>query len=346
MTYSNGAEPAERHSLLRLLDAQSTLLGTYCVFKETIAMSDQTPEQLAGMAVFARVVEARSFSGGARALGLTKSAVSKRIARLEAQMGVQLMRRTTRSLSLTDAGRTLYDRASHAITLCREAQGALSELSTGPRGMLRITAPMTFGRLRLAPLLPEFLGSYPDLQIQLVLLDRPVDLADEGFDLAIRLTKTLPAGVVARKLEPIQFVLCCAPNHFTRGTLPRTPADLQTVNCLRYGEGDPSQLWRFDGPEGSRSVRVHGNYLVNNSELLRDAVLQRIGIAILPRFVVAEDLRAGRIKQLMPDWKPRAPFGTNAYAIWLSDRHLPPKMRLFIDFLLQRFNDLASELGS
>jgi DNA-binding transcriptional LysR family regulator len=308
-------------------------------------MSDRLPEQMAGMAVFARVVEAKSFSGAARTLGTTKSAVSKQVARLETLMGVQLLRRTTRSLSLTDAGRALYDRAAHAIALCRDAQGIVSELIERPRGLLRVTAPMSFGRLRLAPLLPEFLRAYPELQVQVVLLDRPVDLADEGFDVAIRLTRSLPADVVARKLAPIKYVLCAAAGHFTRGTLPRSPEDLLRVNCLRYGEGETSALWRFDGREGNRSVRVGGNLLVNNSESLRDALLRGLGVALLPDFVIAEDLRARRVVRVLPAWTPKAPFGTSAYAVWLPDRHLPPKMRVFIDFLLDRLKAPPGHAG-
>jgi len=301
-------------------------------------MTDPTPDQMAGMTVFARVVEANSFSGAARTLGSTKSAVSKQVARLEAQLGVQLLRRTTRRLSLTDAGQVFYDRATHAVALAREAQHAVLALTESPRGLLRVTAPLSFGRLRVVPLLPGFLRAYPDLRVQVVLLDRPVDLANEGFDLAIRLTRTLPADVIARKLAPIGYLLCAAAGYFTRATLPRVPEDLLRVNCLRYGEGETSARWHLEGPEGRRSVLADGNLRVNNSEALRAAMLDGLGVALLPDYVVADDLRARRAVRVLPAWAPRAPFGTSAYAVWLPDRHLPAKLRAFIDFLREHLD--------
>lgn len=301
-------------------------------------MSDHLLECMAGMAIFARVVEARSFSGAARTLGLTKSAVSKRISRLESLLGMQLLRRTTRSLSLTEAGRALYDRAAQAVALCHDASGAVAELTERPNGLLRVTAPVTFGRLRIAPLLSPFLAAHPQVQVQLVLLDRPVDLADEGFDVAIRLTRTLPADVVARRLASVRYVLCAAKGAFARSRLPRTPEELAGVPCLRYGGGETGSVWCFDDGEGNRRVRVSGPLWVNNSEALRDAVLAGTGVALLPDFVVEQDLREGRLRRLLHTWTPRAPFGTEACAVWLPDRHMPPKMRAFVDFLQISFN--------
>jgi DNA-binding transcriptional LysR family regulator len=299
-------------------------------------MPDPLLEHLAGMAVFARVVELRGFSAAARSLGVTKSAVSKRVARLEATLGAQLLRRTTRSVSVTDSGRALYERAAAAVALCRDASGAIAELAERPAGLLRVTAPVTFGRLQVAPLLPRFLAEHPGVQLQLVLLDREVDLVQEGFDVGVRFSRTLPQDVVARPLAPLAHVLCAAPGMFKRGASPRLPADLAGIECLRYGDGEANSLWRLDGPAGTAGVRVSGRLQANNSDVLRQAAIDGLGVALLPRFVVDADLAAGRLKPVLRGWAPRAPFGPSVYAVWAPDRHMPPKMRVFIDCLVER----------
>ncbi len=298
-------------------------------------MNDRMPEQLSCAAVFSRVVETGGFSAAARTLGLTKSSVSKQVARLESLMGVQLLRRTTRSVGLTEAGREYYSRVAEAIGLLKDAQGVLANLSEEPRGLLRVTSPITFGRRRIAPLVPEFLRRYPQLQLQLVLMDRPADLAEEGFDVAVRIGSDMPNGAVARKLTDIEYVLCGAASAWPARRRPREPGALAGVPCLRYGDGEGASTWQFTSGEGTRRIRVRGPLLVNNSELLRDAVLQGVGIALLPDFVVAEDLEARRLVRLLPRWKPRPPFGTAAHLVWLPARHLPPKTRAFVDFMLQ-----------
>lgn len=300
-------------------------------------MTERLTERMAGMAVFSRVVESRSFSGAARSLGLTKSAVSKQIARLEAILGVQLLRRTTRSLSLTEAGRAYYDRAAHAVALCREAQAAVSEQTGQLGGLLRITAPVTFGRSRLMSLLPEFLRRYPDVRLQVVLLDRPVDLAEEGFDIAARLMDRLSGDLVARELGSFAYVLCARAGYFKAARAPETPADLARLNCLRYGEGELRSVWRFEGRPGSHRVRVNGSLMVNNSEALHAAVLEGVGLALLPDYLVANDLRSGVLERVLPRWTPRPPFGTKVFAVWLRDRHPPPTLRVFVDYLIERF---------
>ncbi len=298
-------------------------------------MSERLAERMAGMAVFSQVVELGSFSGAARSLTLTKSAVSKQIAKLEAQLGVQLLRRTTRSLSLTEAGRAYYDRASHAVALCRDAQAAVSEHTGQPAGLLRITAPVTFGRSRLMALMPEFLRRYPDIRVQVVLLDRTVELAGEGFDVAVRLTERLSGDLIAREVGSFAYVLCAHPDYFKGAARPETPGDLARMNCLVYGEGETRSVWRFQGRKGSHRVKVSGNLAVNNSEALHAAVLEGVGLALLPDYLVANDLRCGRLERVLPRWIPQAPFGTKVYAVWLRERHPPPTLRVFIDYLLQ-----------
>ena len=298
---------------------------------------------MAGIAVFARVIEAKSFSGAARTLGTTKSAVSKQIARLETLVGTQLLRRTTRSLSPTEAGQLLYERAVAAIALCQDADRMLGALASEPHGLLRVSAPVTFGQRCVAPLVREFLGIHPNIQVQLVLLDRAVDLANEGYDIAIRLTRTLPKDAVARLLMSTSYVLCAAKGALRRNEIPRSPQDLLRLNCLRYGEGETNKQWRFEGANDKQSVSVRGNLQINNSEALRHAMLEGMGVALLPDFVVADDLRSGRAVTLLPDWTPRPPFGDKAYAVWLPHRHISPRIRLFLDFLSKGLRDSSQE---
>jgi DNA-binding transcriptional LysR family regulator len=294
---------------------------------------DNIPQQVSAMAAFASVVEARSFSAAAERLGITKSAVSKQVARLEASLGTRLLRRTTRSLSLTQAGEVLYERAAQALALLQLAGGELSELVHEPRGKLRVTAPITYGRLRIVPRLREFVARHPNIQLQLVLLDRPVDLAAEGFDLAIRLVPKLPADVIARPLETAQYKLVSKPGYFTRAKAPKSPTDLKHVNCLRYEATETLSTWQFASAHGTAKVRIAGNLTVNNSEALRELTLQGAGVAVLPDFVIDADLRRGRLEELLHGWHVKPPFAPDAHIVWLPDRHMTPKMRAFIDFV-------------
>lgn len=299
-------------------------------------MAERLPEQMACMAVFARVAELKSFSAAARALGTTKSAVSKQVARLEQLMNAQLLRRTTRSVSLTDAGQLVYERALHAIALCRDAEGRVGELGAQAIGLLRVSAPLTFGQRCIAPLIQEYVQLQPGVQVQLVLLDRPVDLAEEGFDVAIRLSRVLPNDVIAKELMSVRYLLCAASGSIAARSLPTSPKDLASFNCLRYGEGETNRLWHFRRGAETQSVAVSGNMLMNNSEALRRAMLDGAGIALLPDFVAADDLKSGRAVELLPKWKPSPLFGDKAYAIWLPDRHMLPKTRTFLDFLFSK----------
>jgi DNA-binding transcriptional LysR family regulator len=299
-------------------------------------VTDKLPQQAAAMVVFARVVEMKSFSRAAQALELSKSAVSKQVARLESLVGARLLRRTTRSLSLTQAGEALYERAEQAIALVAQATGALSDFAQEPRGRVRITAPITYGRLRVVPRLEDFLARYPNIELQVVLLDRPVDLAAEGFDFAIRLTPKLPADAVARPLGRESYTLVAKSGYFKRRSAPREPADLQHVNCLRYETTDALSTWHFAGPGGNLKVRVTGNMVVNNSESLHELVLRGVGVAVLPSWVADADLRRGRLEEVLAAWRVKPPFATDVHLVWLPDRHLTVAMRSLIDFMTPR----------
>jgi DNA-binding transcriptional LysR family regulator len=297
-------------------------------------------EQMEDMAVFALVVEQGSFSGAGRRLNLVKSAVSRRVDRLERGLGVKLLQRSTRALSLTEAGQALHARAMQSLALLEEARSELSQLSQAPRGLLRVTASVAFGRLCVAPVLPAFLAAYPEVRVQLALLDRMVDLSEEGYDLALRLTRTPPEHVVARPLMPIRYVVCAAPAYLD-GRAPAHPRELAGLNCLSYGAQPQTEEWAFQRGEERAVVKVQGNVMVNSSEVVRDLVLAGVGVGLVARYAVEAELRAGRLVQTLPGWTPAGTFGPTAYALWLPQPHLPPKMRVFVEFLKQRLEGAA-----
>jgi DNA-binding transcriptional LysR family regulator len=292
-------------------------------------------EQLEDMAVFALVVEQGSFSGAGRRLGLVKSAVSKRVDRLERALGVKLLQRSTRALSMTEAGQALHVRALQSVALLEEARNELANLNQAPRGLLRVTASVAFGRLCVAPVLPEFLAAYPEVRVQLALLDRMVDLAEEGFDVALRLARTPPDAVVARPLMPIRYVVCAAPG-FLRGREVTHPRELAALNCLFYGYQSLAGDWSFQRGDERETVKVQGNVVVNSSEVVRDLMLAGVGAGLVARYAVEAELRDGHLVPLLPQWTPTGAFGPTAYALWLPQPHLPPKVRAFVDFLGRR----------
>ena len=303
-------------------------------------------DHLSDLAVFVRVVDTRGFSAAARAMGLTKSAVSKRINRLEQQLGLRLLQRTTRAMSLTEAGRVLYERAAQGVALLDESARLAAGLVDAPRGTLRVTASVTFGKRCLAPLIPEFLARYPEIELQLTLLDRFVDLVEEGYDVALRLTRTPPEQVVAKALMPVRYRLCAAVDYL-KGQEIKTPADLAGYNCLHYGLREFGNEWRFqrgnDENKEEARVRVTSNVVVNNSEVVRDLLLAGMGIGLVWNYAVDREIAEGRLLPLLPEWSPVGPFGQTAYALWLPQSHLPPKIRVFVDFLAARLQESSAE---
>lgn len=299
-------------------------------------------DHLSDLAVFVRVVDTQGFSSAARAMGLTKSAVSKRINRLEKQLGLRLLQRTTRAMSLTEAGRVLYERAAQGVALLDESARLAAGLVEAPRGTLRVTASVTFGKLCLAPLIPEFLARYPEIELQLTLLDRFVDLVDEGYDVALRLTRTPPDQLVAKALMPVRYRLCSSIDGI-KGQKIESPADLTGHNCLHYGLREFGNEWRFQRGEDENKeearVRVTSNVVVNNSEVVRDLLLAGLGIGLVWNYAVDREIADGRLIPLLPEWTPVGPFGQTAYALWLPQTHLPPKIRVFVDFLAERLRE-------
>lgn len=283
------------------------------------------------MAVFARVVEAGSFSEAARRSGTSRSAISKAVAKLEKSLGAHLLNRTTRHLSLTEIGASVAEHCRRILDEAIEAEKLVGSLSSEARGVLRVSASVAFGTLHVAPALAEFLQRHPDLKIDLSITDRWVNLAEEGFDVAIQVSSDPPPNLVARPLAPIRRKLCATPDYFLRRGIPQTPAELSDHNCLDYTRSGELGRWRFIGPNGEISVPVNGPLHVNDDEALSQAVLGGLGLGLLPTFIVGRDLQRGNLQAVLSEY---IPVERHVYAMYLPTRHLPNKVRVFIDFLL------------
>lgn len=292
-------------------------------------------DQLFGMTVFARVVEANGFTAAARGLGLSKAAVSKQVARLEDRLGVRLLNRSTRRLGLTEAGRDFYERAQRILAEVEEAEQAAASRQINPRGLLRVNAPMTYGVLQVAPVLPEFMRRYPEIKIDLVLNDRYVDLIEEGFDLAIRVgLGSLPdSSLVARRLYAAPYAACAAPSYLEARGVPQAPADLAHHDCLLYSYLSLGDEWRFTDAGGKTvGVRVSGPMRANNGDALHYAARAGLGIVYSPGFLLDDDLAKGRLVPILPGWRtPEA----SVHAVYLPGRPLGAKVRVFVDYLAE-----------
>lgn len=288
-----------------------------------------------GLETFVRVAQTGGFSAAARDLGMTPSAVSKQIARLEDRLGARLFNRTTRRLALTEEGQAFHDRTQRILADVAEAEQAVANLGGALRGLLRINVPVAFGRLHVAPLLPDFLAAHPGLRIDVVLNDRFVDLVEEGVDLAIRIGELADSSLIARRLAANRRLVCAAPDYLTRQSTPRAPADLTGHNCLVYTYRASRNDWHFIGPDGARqTAQVAGNLEANNAEALHAAVRAGLGLGLLPHWLVGRDLAEGRLVELLPDF--HAPDSA-IYAVYPPGRHLSPKVRGFVDFLAARY---------
>jgi DNA-binding transcriptional LysR family regulator len=293
-------------------------------------------ERLAEMMTFARVVETRSFSAAARVMNTSKSLVSKQVSQLEDALGVRLLNRTTRSMSLTEIGAAYYE---HCLRIAQEIDAAgatVTQLQAEPRGTLKVTAPVIFASLHLAPALQTFLQRHPQVEVELNATDRVVDLVEEGYDLAIRITDRPAPAMVARRIASVRWATCAAPAYLERHGIPQTPKDLARHNCLVYhGLHSTSHGWRY-GVDGKEVVvPVSGNCRVNNSEVLHNMALSGMGIVLFPTYIVGPDLQSGRLREVLTDHVSYPQ--SDLYATYLPNRYLQPKVRAFIDHLLAFF---------
>jgi len=290
-------------------------------------------DKLASIRAFTRVVAQGSFAAAARELRLSRSAVSKHVIDLEAELGVQLLNRTTRSASPTENGQAYYERCLEILADLEAADIAAARAQAEPRGTLRVNAPMSFGTLHLGRCVAEFMERYADLQIQLVLGDQFVDPVQEGYDVTLRIADLPSSTLVARKIVPARRVVCAAPSYLERRGTPQHPDDLRTHDCLNYGHLATGNQWKLTGPDGDHWIAVPWVLCANNAEILRDAAVRGRGIALLPTFIAGADLQQGTLSSILADYK--APE-LSLYAIYPPTRHLSVKVRIFIDFLVER----------
>jgi DNA-binding transcriptional LysR family regulator len=292
-------------------------------------------DRMASMAAFTKVVSAGSFSAAAREMQVSQALVTKQIQELESWLGARLLNRTTRRLSLTEVGAAFYERAARILEAIEEAKGAAGALQTVPRGRLRINAPVSFGLIHLAPVVTDFLKRFPEVSVELLVNDRVVDLLEGEFDVGVRIGRLRDSSLIARKIAPVRLAVCAAPDYLARRGVPRTPDDLATHDCLEYTYFESRGEWRLLNPEGDEIVvPVSGRYLANNADVLRTTAIAGGGIILAPTFIIGDDLRAGRLVRLLPDYPPPE---QGLHALYPPGRHLSAKVRCFVDFLVARF---------
>ena len=283
--------------------------------------------------IFVAVVECGSFSLAAEKLGVTKSAVSKRVTQLEDELGIRLLNRTTRKLSLTEAGKRYYDHVSQALALAQQGMDAVTELQGEPKGKLKITAPMSFGVLYIAPIIAEFLEQFPKVTIDLQLEDQMVDLIEGEFDLAIRIGNLPISNLVAKRLVNCKSVLCASPEYIKRNGSPKKPSDLIDHNCLVYSYFRGGSEWTFEQQHNELKVIPKGNFIVNNSEAIRRALIEGLGVGQLPTFLVSKDILSGKLQPIMTPYSlPEHAI----YAVFPERKHLPHKVRAFMEFVADK----------
>jgi DNA-binding transcriptional LysR family regulator len=289
---------------------------------------------------FKQVVEANGFAAAARHMGLSRSAVNKLVIGLESDLGIQLLHRSTRVVSPTETGLAFYERCLEILASLEEAERSVTQLHAEPRGRLRVNAPMSFGTLHLAPALADFLGQYPDLQLELTLNDRFVDPIEEGFDVTIRIAAPQPTGsLIVQPLAPAPRFLYAAPSYLRQHGIPAQLNDLHQHSCLHYGQLAAETHWRLTGPDGEQTITVKGVLCSNNGEVLKDAAIQGLGIALLPEFIVGPALQQEQLQRVLPDYQPTELSIDLLYPV---NRHLSIKIRLLVDFLRQRFGRARS----
>jgi len=299
-------------------------------------------DKLAAMHAFRRVIELGSFRAAARDLGRSNAAVSTQIGDLEGELGATLITRRTRRLALTEVGRAYYERCARILDDLAEAETAVASLQSAPRGLLRVNAPMSFGLLHLAPALPAYMQRCPEVRVDLVMNDRAVDLVEEGFDVAVRVRTGLPdSSLIARRLAPVRRVVCAAPDYLERYGCPERPEDLARHRCLIYSLSASPTEWTFAPRVGGELLitAVTPYFTANSSIALREALLAGSGVALVPTFVVGPDMEAGRLRPVLSDFE--IPLHT-MYALYPSTRHLSPKVRSFVDFLVGQYGDKPS----
>ncbi len=293
-------------------------------------------DHLAAMRVFASVVETGGLSAAGRALGLAPSTVSRRVAELEDRLGVRLLQRTTRRLSLTEAGATYYERVRDIVRAVDEAGLAVTEQRAGPSGPLRVTVPASMARRHIAPAVADFVARYPTVNIAMSVTDRTVDIVGEGFDVAVRTGRLDDSSLIARKLGQCRRLVGAAPAYLTRAGRPRDPKALAEHACLSFRRHPGGNIWRFRSREGRTEVRVSGPFVADDGEALVAAASAGLGLILVPEWLVGDEIAAGRLVEVLTDHAAE-PAETPIYAVYAPGPHVPPNVRAFVGFLAERF---------
>lgn len=302
---------------------------------------------ISDLEIFARIAAAGNMSAAGRELGLSPAVISKRLSHMEERLGARLFQRTTRQLKLTEAGEGFFHKITGILDSIEEAESYVAALNHKVGGLLRVTAPVNFASVHIAPYLPEFLKRYPDLSIEFILRDEMVDIVGESIDLAIRIAELNDSSLVARKLAPCRRIMCATPEYLERHGAPQTLDDLQNHVCLTAGHRG---LWKLMGPKGkTETVRTTSRLRTNCGLLMHEAHLQGMGIALRSTWAIAHELRTGQLRAVLPEYRENA--GVAVYAVYPCRQYVPAKLKTFVDFLAQRYGstpywDRDLEFGS
>lgn len=298
--------------------------------------------EIATLRTFVEVMRRRSFTSVAQGLNVAPSSISRTIASLESELGVRLFHRTTRNLSPTEAALAYFDRVEPMLTELEKAALEAADSGETPRGLLRITAAVAFAQVNLIPLLPEFSRRYPELRFDLILVDKLLDLVEERIDLAIRLGRLAESSLIAHRLCDMTYVACASPEYLRRRGRPKTPHDLERHDCLRYPVPGYGAQWRFRKGDDTFEVPILGRVVANNGVALVQSAAAGMGVVMLPRWLMADEIRRGTLVELFPEYRATASeFDVAAWMLYPSRSYLPRKVRVFADFLKEKFREGA-----
>ncbi|MEL0551107.1 DNA-binding transcriptional LysR family regulator [Raoultella sp. BIGb0399] len=291
---------------------------------------------LPDLALFVQIVDHGSFSAVARLNGVTPSAISRSVSRLEHEMGCKLLQRSTRKLRLSDAGESVYSHALEMLASARQAMDSASSTQEVAQGKLTLSVPKAVGRFVIHPLMTEFLDRYPEVDVCLRLEDRYLDLIDDGIDLALRITHTPSPGLHGKPLMPVTHIICATPDYLRQHGTPQTPADLRHHSCISLGETPADSRWKFRQAGKTDTIQTHGRYAANHTAVRLDAVKQHLGIGSLPLFTAREALEHGEIVQVLAQWEFISSYSGQLWLLWSGNKHMPARMRAMIDYLSEK----------
>jgi DNA-binding transcriptional LysR family regulator len=292
-------------------------------------------DKLKAMTLYCRIIETGQLSLAADELNLSKGAVSKQLAKLEESLGGRLLNRTTRRLTPTEVGTAFYERAKLILESVEEAECVVTGLTAEPRGTLKINAPMSFGSQYLGELLAKYQQQYPQVNIDIDLHDRQIDVVEEGYDLVLRIASLEDSSLIARRLAPCEIVVCASPAYLEKNGMPETPEDLKNHQCLLYSYADSAKNWTLENDTRDQvQVQINGSFLANNGNLMCDAMIHGMGIALLPTFIVGDALKSGKAIVILNKWRQKS---SDISLLYPSSKHLSVKVRAFVDMAVEHF---------